>query len=91
MRSGARDLKSQGKNTPFLGYELAGPRALHASSTATWCYEAMKRAALLVRSRCSPRCSSTNKGGYYKDDGPDANPPGNLASRSRRACRAPSR
>ncbi len=25
-------------------------------------------------------CSSTPKGAYYKDDGPDANPPANLAS-----------
>jgi rare lipoprotein A len=40
----------------------------------------MKRAALVAFALLAACSSSPKKGGYYKDDGPGANPPGNLAS-----------
>lgn len=40
----------------------------------------MKRAALVALALLAACSSSPKKGGYYKDDGPGANPPGNLAS-----------
>ena len=36
--------------------------------------------AALVGAALLAGCSSSNKGGYYKDDGPGANPPSNLSS-----------
>jgi len=40
----------------------------------------MKRAALVALAFLAACSSAPKKGGYYKDDGPGANPPGNLAS-----------
>jgi rare lipoprotein A len=41
----------------------------------------MRRAALVLAAALLTACSSApKKGGYYKDDGPGANPPSNLAT-----------
>lgn len=40
----------------------------------------MRRAALVALAFLAACSSAPKKGGYYKDDGPGANPPGNLAS-----------
>lgn len=40
----------------------------------------MKRAALFALAFLAACSSAPKTGGYYKDDGPGANPPGNLAS-----------
>lgn len=40
----------------------------------------MKRASLLALAFVAACSSAPRKGGYYKDDGPGASPPGNLAS-----------
>ena len=40
----------------------------------------MKRLALIALVLAAACSSSSNKGGYYKDDGPGANPPANLAA-----------
>ena len=40
----------------------------------------MKRTALVALAFLAACSSAPKKGGYYKDDGPGANPPGNLAS-----------
>lgn len=39
-----------------------------------------KRAAIFALALLTACGSAPKKGGYYKDDGPEANPPGNLAS-----------
>jgi rare lipoprotein A len=39
----------------------------------------MKRVAAIALALLAA-CGTTNKGGYYKDDGPGARPPGNLSS-----------
>ena len=38
----------------------------------------MKRLATVLLFAALAACSSTKKGGYYKDDGPERNPPSNL-------------